>query len=46
MSLLYYLFHAHHWGLRDLRGLQEGGDGWQELIREFAAYEVERRNGQ
>ena len=44
--LLFYLFHVHHWGLRDLRELQSGRDGWQELIREFSAYEVELRKGQ
>lgn len=41
--MLYYLFSVHHWGLRDLRSLQRGRDGWQELIREFAAIDCERR---
>lgn len=41
--LLYYLFHVHHWGLADLRGLYDGRDGWQELVREFSAYEAEKR---
>lgn len=43
MSILYYLYHVHHWGLRDLRALQEDRSGWQELIREFSAYEAEKR---
>ena len=44
MCLLFYLFRVHHWGLRDLRSLQECRDGWQEIIREFSAYEAELRN--
>ena len=43
MSVLYYLFHVHHWGLNDLQSLQMNGNGWQDLIREFSAYEVEKR---
>jgi len=43
---LFCLFRVHHWGLRDLRSIQEGGDGWQEIIREFSAYEAELRAGQ
>lgn len=43
MSLLYYLFAAKGWGLRDLRALYEGRDGWVEVIQAFAAYQAERR---
>ena len=42
LALLFYLFHTHNWGLMDLRSLQSCGDGWQEIIREFSAYEVNR----
>lgn len=27
----------------DLRGLYDGRDGWQEIIREFSAWEAEKR---
>ena len=40
LDLLFYLFHTHHWGLADLRDLQSSSDGWQEIIREFSAFEV------
>ena len=43
MSILYYLYHVHHWGLRDLMALQEERGGWQDLIREFSVYELEKR---
>lgn len=43
ISLLYRLFCLHHWGLADLKALYEGRDGWQVLIRAFAAHEAERR---
>ncbi|WP_455581203.1 hypothetical protein [Dysosmobacter sp.] len=38
-----YLFRVQHWGYRDLRALYECRDGWQELIRELAAYDAELR---
>lgn len=41
--MLYYLFAAKNWGLRDLKALYKGRDGWTELIRAFAAYQAERR---
>lgn len=44
MSLLYYLFAAKGWGLRDLKALYEVRDGWTEVIRVFAAYQAERRS--
>ncbi len=43
LSLLYYLFAAKGWGLRDLRAFYEGRDGWMDIIRAFAAHQVERR---
>ena len=44
LSLLYYLFAAKGWGLRDLKALYEARDGWTEVIRVFAAYQAERRS--
>lgn len=43
LSLLYVLFCVHHWPLSELRALYEGRDGWQALIRTFAAHELDRR---
>ena len=43
MGLLYYLFSAHNWGLRDLRDLWEGGTGWHDLILALSSYEAHQR---
>lgn len=43
MFLLYYLYAAKGWGLHDLKALYEGRDGWQKIIREFAAFQEEQR---
>ncbi|WP_312611373.1 hypothetical protein [Oscillibacter sp.] len=41
---MFYLFRAHHWPLSELKELWEARDGWQEIIREFSAFECELRN--
>jgi len=43
LILLYHLYHVHHWGISDLRALYECKDGWQEIIMEFFAHEMETR---
>lgn len=37
------MFSAHHWTLRDLRDLWEGGTGWHDLIYALASYEANDR---
>ena len=43
LGLLYYLFSAHHWGLRDLRALWEGETGWHDLVYALASHEANER---
>lgn len=39
--MLFYLFRFHHWSVSELRELHDREDGWQEIIREFSALEIE-----